>query len=381
MAGLAQTTTLKGMTWDHPRGYVGLEAASAQYAQMTGVAIQWDRRSLQAFADASITKMAKTYDLIVLDHPHVGLIAETGSLAPLVMPDDAQTASLGGSLESYIWQDQLWAYPVDAACQVAVKRPDLGAVELPSWEAALDAKPSDFRMVTPLLPVDAFDMMMSLVAGRGKELLPFSPNQFTSDENGLLALNVLKALYRLGPSEAVDWNPIRALEALSTTNEFAYAPCLFGYINYARPGFREHMLTYCDLPSFSGSSLKRGILGGAGIGVSMRSDHVEAAKTFAHWVTSEPVQSGVYLENEGQPAHLATWHAKADEAAYRGFLDGARHTMENAWTRPRDVWFLGFVDDVCALFPDFFLKNQSSEHMLGQIDALYRHHSTKRGTS
>lgn len=372
---------LQGVTWDHPRGYLGLEAASAFFEAKFGISIKWDRRSLQAFADEPIEKLATKYDFIVLDHPHVGLIAETGSLTPLIMPQDAKTASLGGSLESYIWNDQLWAYPVDAACQVAVKRADLDGVELPNWEAAFDARPSDYRMVTPLLPVDAFDMMMSLVAGRGEEHLPFSSTQFTSDDNGLLAFKILKALYQLGPSEAVNWNPIHALEALSTSDEFAYSPCLFGYINYARPTFREHALTYCDLPSFSGSSLKRGILGGAGIGVSTQSKHGSAAKTFAQWVTSEPVQSGVYLDNEGQPAHRATWYAKAEDPAYRGFLHGARRTMENAWTRPRDARFLGFVDEVCALFPDFFLKNQSSDHMLGQINALYRHHGAKRGTS
>lgn len=372
---------LRGITWDHPRGYTGLEAASARYAEEHAVSLQWDRRSLQAFADADIAQLAETYDLIVLDHPHVGLIADTGSLSPLATPADAATCSLGGSLESYIWDDHLWAYPIDAACQMAVKRPDLDAQELPNWEAAFDAKPNDFRMVTPLLPVDAFDMMMSLVAGRGEGDLPFSPNSFTSEENGLLALNLLKTLYRLGPSEAVTWNPIHALEALSTSDDFAYSPCLFGYINYARPGFRDHVLTYRDLPTFAGSDLKQGILGGAGIGVSSRSAYLDEAKEFAAWVTSEPIQSGIYLENEGQPAHRATWYAKGDDPAYRGFLTGGRATMESAWTRPRDVWFLGFVDDVCDIFPDFFLKDQSAETMLDKINTLYKHHRELRVTS
>lgn len=371
------TTELRGMTWDHPRGYLGLEAATAAYSQANGVSIQWDKRSLQAFADAPIDKLAEEYDFIVLDHPHVGLIAETGSLLPLDIPADAATASLGGSLESYIWKDKLWAYPIDAACQVAVKRSDLDAVELPNWDAALTAAPRDFRMITPLLPVDAFDMMMTLVAGRGEEELPFSPDKFTSDQNGCLALSILKALYRLGPSEAVGWNPIKALEAMSTTDDFAYSPCLFGYVNYARPGFRDHQLNYCDLPSFAGSDLKRGILGGAGIGVSAKTKHPEAAHAFAAWVTSEPVQSGVYLENEGQPAHRRSWHIKGEDARYAGFLKGARHTIENAWTRPRDVWFLGFVDDVCEIFPDFFLKDIPEEDFMHDINALYRKHVQK----
>lgn len=208
---------LKGITWDHPRGYVGLEAASEHYANQFGVELSWDRRSLQAFADASIEKMAEDYDLIVLDHPHVGLIADTKSLLSLPYPADSESSSLGGSSESYVWRDRLWAYPNDAACQVAVKRADLCPRELPDWETAL-ADDYNLSMVTPLLPVDALDMMMTLIAGRGEESLPRSPKEFCSEENGLLALRILKALFRAGPSEAVAWTPIKALEAMSTTN-------------------------------------------------------------------------------------------------------------------------------------------------------------------
>ena len=367
-------TRLKGITWDHPRASASLEAASRAYEACCGVAVTWHRRSLQAFADAPIAALAEAYDLIILDHPHVGLIAETRSLLPLEMPEDVAGTSIGGSLESYVWKDRLWAYPVDAACQVAVKRPDLCRRELPNWEAAFEAKPPDYRMVTPLLPVDAFDMMMTLVAGRGEESLPYSGSRFTSEENGILALSILKAVYRLGPGEAVTWNPIQALEAMSATDEFAYSPCLFGYINYAREGYNPHPLVYCDLPVFSGSGRKRGILGGAGIGVSARSGDAEAARAFARWVSSEPVQSGVYLENEGQPAHRGTWERMGADPRFSGFLKGARATMETAWTRPRDAWFPGFVDAVCEVFPDFFLKDKGEAAFLAEMDALYREH-------
>ena len=361
---------LKGMTWDHPRAYACLEAASALYGTQTGVSISWDRRSLQAFADAPIEALARDYDLIVLDHPHVGLIAESGSLVPLPMPEDGE--AVGGSLESYLWRGELWAYPVDAASQVAVRRPDLCAAPLATWEDLLAADHRHHRLVTPLLPVDAFDMMMTLVASRGEENLPVSETEFVSQGNGLMALKVLKALYRLGPSEAVRWNPIHVLEAMATTDEFAQSPCLFGYINYARPGFRPHLLDYCDLPVFADCGLRRGILGGAGIGVSAQSAAVEAATGFARWVASEPVQSGVYLEHDGQPAHRRTWERMGDDPRYAGFLRGARTTMEAAWTRPRAPWFLGFVDAVCEIMPSFFLKGRSEEAFLRDINALYR---------
>lgn len=372
--------TLSGMTWDHPRGYRCLEAASEVYAANTGVTINWSRRSLQAFADAPIRELAEAHDLIVLDHPHVGLIAESECLTPLPLPEKAAETSLGGSLESYMWLDQLWAYPVDAACQVAVKRDDICDAVPADWEAVLDARPGDFKMATPLLPVDAVDMMMTLVAGRGEENLPYSAEEFVSRDNGVLALKILKALYHLGPPEAINWNPINVLETMATTDEFAYSPCLFSYINYARPGFRTHKLDYMDLPTFRGHGLKRGILGGAGIGVSAISDHRQEAMEFAGWVASEPVQSGVYLENEGQPAHRLTWTRNEECPLYSGFLKGSRDTMDNAWTRPRDVWFLSFIDEACATFPDFFVQDLNEDAFLDTLNRLYRHH-VKRGDS
>ncbi|MFP3747915.1 carbohydrate ABC transporter substrate-binding protein, partial [Achromobacter sp. SIMBA_011] len=71
------------MTWDHPRGYDCVVAAAAAYRAQTGIEVQWDKRSLQAFADAPILDLAARYDFIVLDHPHVGQIADTGALLAL----------------------------------------------------------------------------------------------------------------------------------------------------------------------------------------------------------------------------------------------------------------------------------------------------------
>ncbi len=366
---------LIGMTWDHPRAFDSLVAASAEYEARTGVAITWEKRSLQAFADVPIDRLARTYDLIILDHPHVGQIAESGCLRPL--PAMPASASLGGSVECYHWRGQSWAWPVDAACQMAVIRPDLATGFPACWEQVMGPGGADFRLLTPLKPVDAFDMMLTLVASRGEVALAASPDEFCSRDNGLLALTVLKRLFRLGPAEAAGWNPIQVLEILSESDDFAASPCLFGYINYARPGFRRHALSYVDLPVFDGIGARRAILGGAGIGVSALRGQGDAAQDFAAWVTSAPVQSGVYLANEGQPAHLAAWQARRHDPAHAGFLDGGFETIRTAWTRPRDQWFLHFVDEICEIFPDFFLRDQDEAAFLDRLNALYRHAITR----
>lgn len=364
-------TQLIGITWDHPRAYNCLVAASNVYEAHTGVAVCWEKRSLQAFADAPIRDLAEEYDLIVLDHPHVGQIAQSECLVPL--PQSVEAAdSIGNSFESYEWSGLQWAYPIDAACQMAVRRADLGKQFPDTWEDLLKNNAAEFGLVTPLLPVDAFDMMLTLIAGRGEEKMAQSPTQFCSEQNGLWALGIIRALYKLGPSEAVTWNPIHVLEMLSTTDEFAASPCLFGYINYARPGFRNHTLTYCDLPLAAGRTARRGILGGAGLGVSSLRGRVRESVDFAKWVSSENTQSNIYLNNEGQPAHRGPWIKFGQDSKYGGFFGGAFTTMDQAWTRPRDEWFLHFVDDVCDVFPDFLLKDQNDEIFLRLLNKLYQ---------
>lgn len=373
----AEESNLKGITWDHPRAYTCLKAASDIYESETGCAVHWDKRSLQAFADQPIEDLASQYDLIVLDHPHVGQIADSGCLSELEQITGLTDRSIGGSSESYIWQGKQWSYAIDAACQIAVKRPDISSTFPTHWEEVLSSDASKFKLLTPLKPVDAFDMMLTLVASCGEEALPLNAREFCSSNNGLHALKILKQLYRLGPAEAVTWNPIHVLEVLSETDDFHASPCLFGYINYARQGFRPNQLAYIDLPTFKNHGIMRGILGGAGMGVSARSQNLDAAKHFAQWVSSGDVQSGVYLQNEGQPAHLDAWRNHATDPRYAGFLSGAFKTMDAAWTRPRDEWFLHFVDDVCDIFTGFFVKDQSESAFLGTINKLYQHHTAQ----
>ena len=70
--------TLKGITWDHARGYDPLIAASALYLEEKGVAVNWQKRSLTNFGDQSLEALSKQFDLIIMDHPHAG-VAEASS--------------------------------------------------------------------------------------------------------------------------------------------------------------------------------------------------------------------------------------------------------------------------------------------------------------
>ena len=74
--------TLKGMTWDHSRGYDPMIATSKVFAKKHNnkISIEWDKMSLQEFADRPIEQMTEEYDLMVIDYPHVGEVSAKGLL-------------------------------------------------------------------------------------------------------------------------------------------------------------------------------------------------------------------------------------------------------------------------------------------------------------
>src|SRR5262245_5475444 len=135
---------LKGMTWSHPRGYDPMVACSTLWQKQTGVTVTWDQRSLQDFESFSVETLARAYDLIVIDHPHVGQITAENCLAPLDLPGREpelaalKHGSVGQSYQSYNWQGRQWGFPIDAATQVQAWRPDRLDKPLTRWDDVLD---------------------------------------------------------------------------------------------------------------------------------------------------------------------------------------------------------------------------------------------------
>ena len=67
---------LKGITWDHPRGYDPLNASTVLYEKLFGVKVEWEKRSLTNFGDQSLTALVERFDLLIMDHPHAGVAFE-----------------------------------------------------------------------------------------------------------------------------------------------------------------------------------------------------------------------------------------------------------------------------------------------------------------
>ncbi|HTS69631.1 MAG TPA: carbohydrate ABC transporter substrate-binding protein, partial [Terriglobia bacterium] len=132
MPDRAEPLRLRGMTWNHSRGYVPLVATAQRFYELNpGVEVIWEKRSLQEFADQPIDQLAGRYDLLVIDHPWAGFAAAAGLLLPLdehlpvpFLADQAAN-SVGASHQSYNFDGHQWALAIDAATPVAAWRPDL----------------------------------------------------------------------------------------------------------------------------------------------------------------------------------------------------------------------------------------------------------------
>ncbi len=123
---------LRGMTWDHPRGYQPLAENVARFAAAhPDIEVSWSRRSLRDFGVQPVEVLAERYDLIVIDHPFCGRARATGCLRDLRPLFPAAffamlgRESVGPAARSYHYGGGIWGLPTDAACQVASYRPDL----------------------------------------------------------------------------------------------------------------------------------------------------------------------------------------------------------------------------------------------------------------
>jgi multiple sugar transport system substrate-binding protein len=347
------TTILRGMAWEHARGFDSVVAAATAYRGVRPqVEVRWEFRSLQAFADRPLDQLVDEYDLLVIDHPHVPLAAERGLLAQLdgVGHDEElevlATQSVGRSHESYQHRGHQWGLATDAAAQVAAYRPDLLAEAPNDWPAVLELA-REGRVLWPAKPIDAFSSLVTVSANAGAHPLS-GDGVFLPESDALGAFDLLHELAALVPASNLAGNPIQVADALADGDRFAYSPLLFGYTNYSREGFRPHRLRYIDIPR-GPRGVAGSLLGGAGVAVSARSAALDEARAHAFWLASAPVQSGVYFDGGGQPGNSVAWDDDRTNAETLDFFRGTRATLESAYLRPRDARYIDLQDGLAPL--------------------------------
>lgn len=369
---------LRGMTWDHPRGYDPLVACSRVWRERGGALIEWERRSLQAFESLPVAELAARYDLIVIDHPHVGQVTREGCLAPL---DDGLDLSglarqtVGSSLASYRWEGRLWALPIDAAAQVQSWRPDRLSGPLPDWDTVLSLAARG-GVLCPLRPPHDLMTLFTLCGLAGNSPREEAPELFERTA-GCEAYERLRELTAHLDVECFALDPIAVLERMAEpATRLVCAPFIYGYVSYSRAGAHptaRAAIAFADLaPLEPGGAPSGSALGGTGLAVSAHSRERAAAIAFARWVAGEEAQCGPYLAGGGQPAHRAAWENPAANRASLDFYRGTRASLENAWVRPRHAGYMRFQDAGAERLRQALQAREPAATAIAAINRLYR---------
>ena len=368
---------LRGMTWDHARGFDPMVATSNAYAAAhPEVEITWEKRSLQAFADRPISEMAQTYDLMVIDHPHVGEVTKQGNLLPLDGLRDGEmvalaAGSVGLSHPSYSFAGRQWSLAIDTATPVACLRPDLLDRAPKLWAEVLDLA-REGRVGFALIPINALMCFFGMARNLGYGVAE-DPDHLLAPAEGGHVLELLREIVALVDSRCLTLDPIGIYEWMGRRADApAYSPFGYGYTNYSRQGFCAYPLAFHEAPGIAELTPRGTVLGGTGIAVSAFTKHPDIAVDYAFWIAGADCQKGLFTASGGQPAHAAAWEDDACNALTNDFFRNTRQTLNTAWLRPRYDGYMGLQDRAGDIVHACLRGETSKAATLAALDAAYR---------
>lgn len=372
------TLSLKGMTWSHPRGYDPMVATSRIWKEKTGVDIAWDKRSLQDFESFPVEELARQYDFIVVDHPHVGQITDEKCLLLLDVAgreaerDEMANHSVGGSYASYQWAGRQWAFPIDAAAQVQAYRPDLISGPAKTWDEVIELAQAG-KIILPMRPPHSLMSFFTLAANLGTPCATTGPSDLIAIKDGVRVIELLRSVSDHIDPQQFDMDPIAASETLSTPeSKFAVMPLGYGYLSYALEGFRPHRLKFVDIPDAGGSGPVGSAVGGTGIAVSAFTKHPDEALAYAYWVASAEVQKSIYAGAGGQPGHGLAWEDEAVNAPVDGFYRDTRATLEAGYIRPRHNGYMAFQQSASERINRGLVGRENAQAIVADLNALFK---------
>ncbi len=368
---------LRGMTWDHRRAVDPLLATQAMFAAAhPGIEIEWSSRPLHGFEFTPVAELAKSYDMIILDHPFCGDIAASQCLLPVDdILRDAHGAFFGPSRETYVYAGKTWAVPVDAACQVAVSRPDLmtqlGEKAPADWAALLDlgrrASQRNMKLAIGLRGVHSLMTFFTLCANLGRPCATLAGEPFAELATAREALEQMRALLSLCPREALDWNSIELHDVMVARDDLVFCPAVYCYATYAEADQRRP-LRFHDFPGPRGP--RGSTIGGTGLGLSAHCAHPEAALTYARFAASAAAQAAFALHH-GQPARIDAWRNVGINARFNGCYGDTLRTIEGCWIRPRFAGYLGFQAKAGPLIEQHLRGEIAERDLLDRLQRLF----------
>jgi multiple sugar transport system substrate-binding protein len=364
----------RGLTWDHPRGRLALERAALAAVSVEGDAlISWDAHPLEGFESAPIAEIAAGYDVIVLDHPHLGDAIASDAIRPADEVFDAgllrslERGCVGPSYRAYVMDGRPWALPLDAATQVAVFRPEAMDAAPETWDDVARL-PAALPLALSLAGPHALLSFASVCVALGEEPAVQPGSGFVSRSTGREAIALLAALATRAPAGAAALNPIGLLERMRTVRDIAYVPLVYGYVNYASGA---GALTFADAPGTRPGGRRGSTLGGTGIAISRRCEPDAALVAHLSALFDPACQAGFIPQNAGQPSMARAWDDTSVNAASTGFYRRTRRTMEDSWVRPRVAGYIAFQAHASTLLRGAITGSAPADAVLTRVDELF----------
>jgi multiple sugar transport system substrate-binding protein len=365
----------RGLTWDHPRGRLALERAAAAATDAAGTRlIEWDAQPLEGFEASPIESLADRYDVIVLDHPHLGdaiaaeAIRPLDTLFPAELLDAVTREAVGPSAASYTLDGRLWALPLDAATQVAVSVPELVPTAPRTWAEVVELA-ANAPVALSLAGPHELLTFASLCVAVGAEPSVVPGAGFVDPAVGERALAVLSSIAQTVPAGTAELNPIGLLERMRRARDIAYIPLVYGYVTYATG---PDPLRFDDAPSAQIGTRRGSTIGGTGIAISSRC--VPDAALLAHLagLLDPEYQRTSIPDDAGQPSLRSAWEDAAVNAASGDFYRRTIGTIEESWVRPRVPGYIPFQAAASAVLREAILDGRPSavDHVNDLFDRL-----------
>ncbi len=352
----------RGLTWDHPRGFNALNAAARA---ATDLGLSWDTHSLEGFEAHPIADLCAQYDLVVLDHPHVGEAVASQCLIPLenIFSKSEievwQKACIGPSLASYHFAGQHWALPLDAATQVMACRKTVSQIPK-TWGEVLSF---NGKIALSLAGPHAALTFQSICAALGERPATLNRDILIGPAVGRSALDIMQRLTDASPLSVRALNPIGILGHMVAHDDVDLCPLIYGYVNYASD------LTYANAPVGAGGI--GSTLGGTGIGVSTRCRMTDGLRDHLRWLMSPVAQTDFIPAHDGQPSLRAAWSNPGVNARSGQFYARTFDTLEAAYLRPRHDGAIAFQTAASQTIRETLYNRGSHDDLLTQLQTLY----------
>jgi multiple sugar transport system substrate-binding protein len=249
---------------------------------------------------------------------------------------------------SYHLGGRTWALPIDAAAQVAVRRPEVPAVR--RWEDVLVAA-EQHPVVLCLAGPHAGLMLLAMCSAQP----PADPALLLDPAVAADAVDLLRAVHRSSVREVLD--PIGVHELLAD-GDAAWCPLAYGYVSYA------DKLAWSDAPTWRGDR-PLSVLGGTGLALAARSAARPEVRAWVRAFLDEPVQADLVPASGGQPATRTVW------TSGRAFYAETLATLEAAWVRPRMAGWIALQEHLSELVREAIVADRDASGAIADVNRHY----------